>query len=76
MIHPPLSKFNVTQGTLDELSKYQFNRKIATHYFCPVCGSQMFVLIPPLGVAAVNINTLDDIDPSKLTIKKVDGRSK
>ena len=74
--HPPLTRFSLTTGTLDELSKYQYHKKIATHHFCPVCGSQMFIIVPPFGVAAVNVNTVDDIDPSKLNIQKVDGKSR
>ena len=74
--HPPLTRFSLTTGTLDELSKYQYHKKIASHYFCPVCGSQMFLIAPPFGVAAVNVNTVDDLDTSKLNIQKVDGRSR
>lgn len=74
--HPPLNRFSLTTGTLDELSSYQYNKKIVTHYFCPVCGSQMFIIIPPLGIAAVNVNTVDDIDTSSLIIEKRDGKSR
>jgi len=76
IIHVPKHKFQLTQGTLNELSQYQYNKKVVTHYFCPSCGSQLVVMGLEFDFVAVNINTTSGIDPSKLNIEKVDGRSR
>ncbi len=67
----------ITQGA-DKVRVYQFNERIAKHYFCPNCGihthgnpraaPEMFI---------VNVNTLDDFDVHSETpeVRVFDGRN-
>ena len=62
------------QTPLDELALYQFNKRIAKHYFCPVCGIHTFNRprsAPELW--AVNIRCLAGVDLAALTPKQVHG---
>jgi hypothetical protein len=63
---------------VSELSSYTFNKHNIKHYFCPVCG------VGPFGLgsdgkgnemAAINVRTLQDVEPSQLKIVPFDGRS-
>jgi len=59
---------------LDQLSLYQFNKRIAKHYFCPSCGIHTFNRprsAPELW--AVNLRCLSGIDVAALTPKIVHG---
>lgn len=61
---------------LDRLSLYQFNKRIAKHYFCPICGIQTFArprTAPDLW--AVNLRCLHDLDPAALKPRQVKGSS-
>jgi hypothetical protein len=59
----------------EDLSTYQFNKKVIGHKFCPTCGVQ------PFGQSgdtmAINLNTIndEDLDHTTLTIKDVDGKN-
>jgi len=62
----------------DGLTDYQFGKKHIHHLFCPVCGVASFGSgATPDGqtMYAVNVRCLDDVDPSTLTVKQVDGKS-
>lgn len=67
----------ITQGK-DRLKLYQFNKKVAKHYFCPDCG--IHVLGNPRAAPdkfVVNVNTLDDydIETAKPAVRVFDGRN-
>ena len=60
----------------DSLTTYQFNTRVAKHYFCKHCGIHPF-LQTPMGPEfwRVNIGCLEDIDPYALAAGLVDGAS-
>jgi hypothetical protein len=62
-----------------ELTDFQFNKRVAHHYFCSTCGIQSFARgkNPKDGADMVGINArcLDGVEPDALQIKKADGRS-
>lgn len=73
----PAEQFTLLSGE-DSLTEYRFNKKHISHLFCKICGVQCFGKgTGPDGKAtvAVNVRTLPDVDPSSLTIQKVDGKS-
>ncbi|WDR06531.1 GFA family protein [Devosia rhodophyticola] len=73
----PRSNFSLLKGQ-EALSEYLFNKKAIRHQFCKVCGIQSFSFgaTPDGGeMVAVNVNTLDDVDPRKLSSTHADGRS-
>ena len=70
----PKSHFTLHSGQ-EQLQNYQFNTKVAQHYFCKTCGIKPFY-IPrsnPDGVD-VNVNCLDT-KPEKITIVDFDGQN-
>jgi hypothetical protein len=58
----PPERFNLISGA-DALQRYQFNHKIASHFFCRHCGIHTFSH-PRTAPDMVNVNvrTLDDFD--------------
>lgn len=59
---------------LEDMTLYQFNKRIAKHHFCPVCGIHTFNRprsAPELW--AVNIRCLPDVDLAALIPKQVHG---
>jgi hypothetical protein len=73
----PEQQFSLLSG-VDNLTDYQFNKKIVHHLFCSTCGVASFARgAGPDGSAmvALNVRCLDDIDLDALTIKQIDGRS-
>ena len=69
-------KFELTSGTLEELTLYEFYKKIYKHYFCPVCGVQIMLTKPGKGLVEINVRTVDGpIDLNKLKAKEFDGKS-
>jgi hypothetical protein len=73
----PRDRFQLLQGA-NELGLYQFNTKVAKHFFCRHCG------IHPFGnprsnpdAYAVNVRCLDDFDleSAKPEVKLFDGRN-
>eukprot|EP01080_Neovahlkampfia_damariscottae_P005921 gene5921-9751_t len=71
----PKSKFKLIS---DEkfLSCYQFNTKIAKHWFCSVCGCAPYY-VPrsnPDGFD-VNVNCLDDSKIKSINIEEIDGKN-
>jgi hypothetical protein len=62
----------------DESKLGRYGNDYAARYFCPRCGTYWYGKgnIPEVGgpFASVNINTLDDLDPSESTLSYWDGR--
>jgi len=59
---------------LEDLTLYQFNKRIARHYFCPICGIHTFNRprsAPDLW--AVNLRCLAGIDVTTLAPRQVHG---
>lgn len=68
-------KFTLTSGE-DSLHLYQFNTKIARHYFCGNCG--IYTHHNPRSNPAmtrVNAGCLEGVDPLALECGLVDGAS-
>ena len=68
----PEASFEFTSGSLDELTLYEFSKKIYKHYFCPTCGSKL-IIAAPSGIFTVNVRSVDDVDMEKLKVKFFDG---
>ncbi|MDB4942207.1 MAG: Gfa-like protein [Labilithrix sp.] len=63
----------------DNLTDYLFNKQVIHHLFCKTCGVTSFArgkMPDGTPMVAINVRCLDDVDPEKLTIKHVDGRSR
>jgi hypothetical protein len=59
---------------LEDMTLYQFNKRIAKHYFCPVCGIHTFNRprsAPELW--AINLRCLPEVDLAALSPKQVHG---
>lgn len=74
LIVPP-EQFELLKGQ-DELTVYQFNTGAARHQFCRSCGMHPFY-VPRSDPDKIDVNArcIDDIDVSKLTPQKFDGRN-
>ena len=69
--------FNLTSGE-DNLTEYQFNRKIIHHLFCRTCGIEPFArgkLPDGSSAIAVNVRCLEGVEISALNPMPFDGRS-
>ena len=69
--------FNLLAGE-DALSEHTFNRHAIKHLFCRTCGVQSFARgVTPDGrpMIAINVRTLEDVEPWSLAPARVDGRS-
>jgi hypothetical protein len=69
--------FKLLQGE-EDLALYQFNKKIAKHYFCRTCGIHSFMRPRSNPSAyAVNARCLDDFDleTASYEVKLFDGRN-
>lgn len=72
----PEEHMRVTEGE-DALEEYRFNTKKIQHLFCPTCGVEAFGKgVNPDGspAYAINVRSIDDIDPSVLTIEQYNGK--
>jgi len=70
-------QFKLVAGA-DNLSDYQFNKRVIHHLFCRTCGVRSFARgVGPGGqeMVAVNLRCLDGIDAAALNPKPFDGRS-
>ena len=58
------------------LSLYQFDSKVAKHFFCKTCGINPFneTLRMP-GHFRVNLGCIDEIDTDNIEIKVFDGKN-
>jgi hypothetical protein len=73
----PIDQFVLEQGD-SALTNYQFNKKHIDHLFCSTCGVTSFARgRRPDGteMVAINARCLDGIDPTKLDVKHIDGKS-
>jgi hypothetical protein len=77
LMSPPFVEGNlkILRGE-DSLAMYQFNTRVAKHFFCKHCGVHPF-LQTPMGTDfwRVNIGCLEGIDPFTLETGLVDGAS-
>ena len=73
----PAQHFQLLQGE-SELTLYQFNTRVAKHFFCRKCGIHAFMnpRSNP-GAFAVNARCLDDfdLDTAQYDVKLFDGRN-
>lgn len=77
LVFIPADKFKLISGK-ENLTDYQFNKKVVHHYFCKTCGIQSFGAgVGPDGkeMRAINIRCLDNIDLEKIKIVKYDGKN-
>lgn len=59
----------------DKLTLYQWNTRIARHYFCSVCGIYPFHRKRSMpDYYGVNVRCLDDFDPAGAPVRRADGR--
>ena len=71
------SAFNLLTGE-DALSEHRFNRHAIQHLFCRTCGVQSFSRGKrPDGaeMVAINVRTLEDVEPWSVSTTHFDGRS-
>ena len=70
---PEQISIEAEEGTL---GLYQFDTKVAKHYFCKTCGIYPFhqTMSKP-GQYRINLGCLDDIDTEQLDIQLFDGKS-
>lgn len=68
--------FKLEKGE-ENLTDYQFNKKVIHHLFCKTCGVRSFArgMGPNGPMIAVNTRCLDDVDAATLNITHYDGRS-
>jgi hypothetical protein len=68
------SRFKLIAGE-EKLSLYQWNARIARHYFCSVCGIYPFHRKRAMpDHYAVNVVTLDNFDAAGRPIRQAEGR--
>ena len=73
----PRDRFTLLAGAAD-LTEYRFNKREIAHLFCKTCGIQSFSygeMPDGTEIAAVNVNTLADVDPRALKPEHFDGRA-
>ena len=73
----PRDRFALHKGA-ENLTEYRFNKHEIAHLFCKTCGIQSFSYgRMPDGTesAAINVNTLEGVDPRALMPNHVEGRS-
>ena len=72
----PTTSFRLKSGE-DNLTKYQFNKKLIDHLFCKTCGVASFGKGKDGDgneMVAINVRCLDDVDTSSLTINEFNGK--
>ena len=74
LIVPP-ERFELLRGK-DELATYQFNTKVAKHYFCRTCGIHPFY-VPRSDPDKIDVNVrcIDGIDLAAVKPKQFDGQN-
>ncbi len=73
----PRDQFTLLTGE-DHLEEYLFNKNVIRHQFCKTCGIECFAYGQmPDGspMAAINLNTVDGIDPRVVETQAYDGAS-
>jgi hypothetical protein len=75
IVRPPAFELRAGEGSL---GVYEWGGKVARRHFCKTCGVFCFSRghLDVLGgdFVGVNLNTLDDLDPSQLKVVHWDGR--
>lgn len=71
------AQFRLVSGE-DNLTDYQFGKKIIHHLFCKTCGTKAFARgVGPQGpMVAVNVRTLDGVDTFTIPTKQYPGLTK
>lgn len=65
--------FKLVSGE-DKLTLYQWNARIARHYFCSVCGIYPFHRKRSMpDHYGINVRCLENFDPSGIAVRKADG---
>jgi hypothetical protein len=75
MTRVPAESFKLLAGE-EYLTMYQFNSKVARHYFCKICGIYTFHrprTAPEL--YGINVSCLDGVDPLALNVGVIDGQA-
>ncbi|KYZ88336.1 MAG: GFA family protein [Alcanivorax sp.] len=76
MVYAEQTDFRLLKGE-NSLGCYQFNTKVAEHYFCRTCGIYTHHKPRSLpGKYGINAGCLQGIDPFNLEITKVNGGSR
>lgn len=71
----PKAQLQILAGE-DQLSLYQFNSKVARHFFCKTCGIYPFHQTrKDPGLWRVNLGCLDGVDVFALEVGRNDGAS-
>ena len=71
----PTDALTITSGE-DALSMYQFNTRVARHFFCKHCGIYPFHQTrKDAGLWRVNVGCLEGVDPYALESNVADGAS-
>lgn len=73
--YAPGDRFHITTGSLDDMTVYQFNKRIGKHYFCPTCGCAPFGAIADGKVVYINLRSVDHFDLKNMNIVLFDGAS-
>ncbi|MBX5480458.1 MAG: GFA family protein [Myxococcaceae bacterium] len=73
----PESAFVLEKGE-DNLTDYQFGKKVIHHLFCKTCGVRSFARgSGPNGpTVAINTRCLEDVDTTRLKVMHFDGKSR
>jgi hypothetical protein len=75
MVLLPEAQFRLTAGA-DALTLYQFNSRLARHWFCKTCGIYTHHVPRTMqDKVAINAGCLDDVDALALETRLVDGAS-
>ena len=60
----------------DKLTLYQWNTRVARHYFCSVCGIYPFHKKRSMPEHyGINVSCLDDFDRAGMAVRQAEGRS-
>jgi hypothetical protein len=73
----PESAFTLAAGEGAQ-TEYLFNRHIIRHQFCATCGIESFArgkMPDGSPMVAINVNTLDGVDPRAVKLTHYDGRA-
>jgi hypothetical protein len=69
------SQFELIRGQ-EKLTLYQWNTRIARHYFCSVCGIYPFHRKRSMpDHYGVNVQCLEGFEPASLPVRRADGRT-